>query len=97
MIEAFDEFMQAFEAFKEANDARLQALEAKRNPDVLIEKKLMRIETDLRKHDAQILSVKRPSLAHASFDPTSGETKAAMESYIRKGKTEPMTSCNARV
>ena len=89
VAESFGEFMEAFEAFKEANDARFQAIEAEKAPDALIEEKLQRIENDMRKYEAQLQKSQRPPLAPYGGQDTARETKAAMESYIRKGKTGP--------
>ncbi len=44
---AFEEFSRAFEAFKETNDQRLEALEARRPVDILVEEKLARIDAAL--------------------------------------------------
>jgi predicted phage gp36 major capsid-like protein len=47
---AFEDFMRAFEAFKETNDERLDALERRSAADPLIEEKLSRIDRALDEH-----------------------------------------------
>ena len=91
---AFDEFMQAFEAFKETNDDRLDEIEKRVGADVVTEEKLKRIDHALGEHQRLVdtLAVKsqRPHLG--SFVSGSGATsgvmlqhKSAFESYVRKG------------
>lgn len=69
--QAVVEIKTAFEAFKEANDARIREIEAKGAPDPLTEEKLSRIEADLSRAqkvaDDAALAVKR------SQRPGSGE------------------------
>jgi len=92
---AFDEFMRAFEDFKDTNDSRLTQLEHKMSADVVTEEKLNRlnqaIESNQQKMDELVLKSRRPVYgAHALFEPSSGrclEHKSAFESYIRSGDT----------
>ena len=67
-IEAFDGFMHAFEAFKEANDERLGRIERKVAADVLTVDKVDRINRALdeqkRAMDQIVLKNRRPQLGH---------------------------------
>lgn len=82
---AFDEFMGAFEAFRNTNDERLSALEKRGSVDPLVEERLVRIETSLRSHENSLLRSRRPQQARSKSED---ETKAAMEAYVRKGRTD---------
>ena len=88
---AFDEFMHAFESFKETNDARLDEVERRCSADVLTDEKLARIDNALDEHKRLVedLTLKscRPHLADGG-GVASGVTlqhKAAFENYVRKG------------
>jgi HK97 family phage major capsid protein len=88
--QAFDEFLQGFDAFKQANDERLAGIE-RRSADVLTEEKVARIDTALTetraKIDALMLAQARPHLGgeRKAFDPASTERKARFDRYVRKG------------
>ena len=89
---AFEDFMRAFEAFKETNDERLDALERRSAADPLIEEKLSRIDRALDEHrrtvDDLALKAARPALGGSA--PRSGAAlahKAAFDAYVRKGRT----------
>ncbi len=100
MADVFDEFMRAFEAFKDTNDARLAELEQRMASDVVTEEKLARINAALdeqkRFMDALALEHARPEIGARSL--TSGprssalarEHKAAFDAYVRKGETGPI-------
>ncbi len=81
-----DALHRAFEAFKDANDARLDALEAKRG-DVLLDEKVDRIDRALSEQKALIerlaLAQRRPALGAEL--PETSEQKAAWSAYLRKG------------
>ncbi len=86
-----DEFMRTFEAFKEANDERLD--EIARRGDVLLDEKVDRINGAIdaqQRHMEQIaLKNARPAL-ETSLRPraiASREHKSAFESYVRGGET----------
>ena len=88
---AFEDFMRAFEAFKETNDERLDALERRSAADPLIEEKLSRIDRALDEHrrtvDDLALKAARPALGGSA--PRSGAAlahKAAFDAYVRKGE-----------
>ena len=88
--QAFDEFLQGFESFRQANDERLKGLE-RRSADVLHEEKVARIDAALTQTQAKIdqlmLAERRPALGgeRKSFDPAHAERKAAFDRYVRKG------------
>jgi len=71
--QAFEEFLAGFEAFKDANDARLKGLE--KRGDVLDGEKVARIDAALteqkQKLDTLMLEARRPQLAgeRRAFDP----------------------------
>ena len=83
------EMMRAFEAFKETNDERL----AKRDGDVVLEQKLVRIgdaiDTQARRLDEITLKASRPALgeeSNARLRTGAPEHKAAFEAYMRSGR-----------
>lgn len=80
---AFDDFMHAFEAFKETNDERLAEIEQKLVADPLTSEKLDRINRAL---DELTLKGRRPPLGsepRGTRGPS--EHKAAFEAYVRGG------------
>ncbi|MCX5497656.1 phage major capsid protein [Kaistia dalseonensis] len=80
---AFDDFMRAFEAFKETNDERLAEIEQKFTADIVTTDKLDRINKAL---DELTLKSRRPPLsAERAASRAPSEHKAAFESYIRAG------------
>jgi HK97 family phage major capsid protein len=89
--EAFEDFMRAFDAFKETNDERLYALERRGYADPLIEEKLNRIDRALddnqRVVDELALKSARPPLgASVVRSGAAREHAAAFHSYVRKGE-----------
>lgn len=66
---AMHEMMAAFEAFKGANDARLDEIERKSSADVLLEEKVARIDQAVASAQARLDRVvsegRRPELAAA--------------------------------
>ncbi|ESQ79483.1 phage major capsid protein [Asticcacaulis sp. YBE204] len=84
---ALHEVLSAFEAFKSANDQRLDALEKKQG-DGLLDDKVERIDRDLNAAQARLdrlLSQKaRPDIAAAQPDQT--EAKTAWDGYMRSGR-----------
>ena len=87
---AFGDFLRAFEAFKESNDARLADIE-KRGGDVVLEEKVDRINTALSEQKSLIdeltLSAARPALGETKAQPdrATRERKASFDRYMRKG------------
>ncbi len=91
IADAFEDFMRAFEAFKETNDQRLNEIERHMSADVLTSEKLERINrtVDEQKRIVDDLALKsaRPRLGGTGV--TSGavlQHKAAFDSYIRNGE-----------
>jgi HK97 family phage major capsid protein len=86
--DAFDDFMRAFDAFKQANDERLGELE-KRAADGVTADKVERINAalDVQKHalDELVLAGQRPALASSAPHADTREHKTAFERYVRKG------------
>lgn len=89
---AFDEFMRAFEAFKEANEERLSQIEQQISEDVVTTEKLARINRALDEHkaamDQLLLKSARPPLSGASVRSSGAllQHKAAFETYVRTGE-----------
>ncbi|GLS32921.1 phage major capsid protein, HK97 family [Mesorhizobium albiziae] len=88
--EAFDEFMNSFEAFKDANNERLADIEKRMSADVVTTDKVDRISRALdeqkRALDTMALKRARPQLGR---ETRSGfidlEHKQAFETYVRSG------------
>lgn len=93
---AFDDFMLSFEAFKQANDERLDQIE-KRSVDSLTTNKVDRISKALDDQqsalDGLILKARRPNLdlrgragcLSDALSPVAMEHKGAFEHYVRSG------------
>ena len=90
---AMRDFLSAFEEFKHANDARLDALEEKRGDDVVLNEKIDRINTAVTeqkaKVDALALKSKRPAL-HEGAAHVPDERKEAFQRYMRAGDATAM-------
>jgi len=88
--DAFDDFLRAFDAFKDANDERIAQIE-KRSADVVTEEKVDRINRALdeqkRALDELSLAAHRPSIGgeQKSVDRAGRERKVAFDRYMRKG------------
>ena len=98
---AFGDMMQAFEAFKEANDERLSQIEARMGADVVTTEKVERINRAVDEAKARLdeltLKAKRPQLSgHEEQQPSSREHKQAFESYVRKGEAQGLTGLEAK-
>ena len=90
MTAAFDDFMEAFEAFKETNDRRLGEIEQKLTADVVTRDKLDRINRAMDEHkrvlDGLALKKARPALGGSGEgSPEAAEHKAAFSAYMRRG------------
>ncbi|QBX37353.1 phage major capsid protein [Brevundimonas sp. S30B] len=89
--EAVREMMTAFEAFKQANDARLDEIEKKACADTLLEAKVARIDQAVSaaqaRLDRAISATRRPALE--AVEPvglaSAPEAKAAWDGYLRAG------------
>ncbi|MEM8772642.1 MAG: phage major capsid protein [Pseudomonadota bacterium] len=85
---AMRDFLNAFEAFKETNDERLDALEQKNSEDILLVEKLDRINKGIDEQKARVdalaLKSNRPGLGlNEAVRPD--ERKAAFQRYMRVG------------
>ena len=91
-----DALLRAFEEFKTANDARLEAIESKR-ADVLLEEKVDRIDRALTEQKSLIeraaLAGRRPGLA---AEPAVSEHKSAWTAYLRRGDVSALTQFEAK-
>lgn len=101
MTAAFDEFMEAFEAFKETNDARLGEIEQKLTSDVVTRDKMDRISRAMDEQkkvlDQLALKKARPPLGRtASVGAEITEHKAAFEQYIRRGDEAGLREIEAK-
>jgi len=99
---AFEDFMQAFEAFKEVNDRRLDEIEQKMTGDVVTRDKLDRINKAMDEQKLQMdqlqLKKLRPPLGRSggAGSPEAAEHKAAFESYIRRGDETALRELEAK-
>ena len=98
---AFDEFMEAFEAFKDVNDRRLGEIEQKLTSDIVTRDKVDRINRamDDQKKVLDQLALKkaRPPLGRGSGNGAeSNEHKAAFEQYIRRGEEAGLRELEAK-
>ncbi len=90
VVDAFDDFMHAFEAFKETNDERLSQIEKRVGADAVTVEKMNRIEQSLDSQQSRVddllLKAKRPSLGGSSAVSTEAlQHKRAFHSYMRHG------------
>ena len=91
VVDAFDEFMQAFEAFKSTNDERLAQIEKRLGADTVTVEKMDRINRALdeqkRAVDTLVLKNRRPPLGRdgGTSSLASLEHKAAFDAYVRGG------------
>ena len=99
--EAFDDFMSAFEAFRETNDRRMAELETRLSGDVVTTEKMERInkavDDQKRVLDQLVLKKARPAMGRAgqtSLDAL--EHKAAFETYIRRGDETTLRQIEAK-
>ena len=99
---ALHEMMAAFEAFKGANDARLNEIEKKASADALLEEKVARIDAAVGQAQARLdralSESRRPGIESASAPSTAfggpppplrgggWEEKSAFEGYVRTGR-----------
>ncbi|MEX0408156.1 phage major capsid protein [Aquibium sp. LZ166] len=93
---AFGEFMNAFEAFREANDQRLAEIEAKATSDVVTVEKVDRISQALdaqkKALDGILLRQARPALGRPEALTVKSEHASAFEAYVRSGDDRMLRS-----
>ncbi|HUD52520.1 phage major capsid protein [Parvibaculum sp.] len=102
--DAMDEFLGAFEDFKQANDERLDEIEKKLTADVLTEEKVDRINRALDRQkktvDELALTLARPEIggheSRARLDPARREHKRAFDLYVRKGEAQDLRALEAK-
>lgn len=97
VVYAFDDFMQSFEAFKEANDERLGQIEQHISADVVTVDKVERINAALEEQkstlDRLALKAMRPQLggvAAGAANLRNHEHKSAFEAYVRNGEASQL-------
>lgn len=98
---AFGDMMQAFEAFKQANDERLAEIEARMSADAVTTEKVERINRAVDEAKARIdeltLKARRPQLSGEPAEaPVAREHKQAFESYVRKGESHGLAALEAK-
>jgi HK97 family phage major capsid protein len=98
---AFDGFMRAFEAFKEANDERLGQIERRMSADVITAERVDRINRALDEHkrvvDELALKSSRPHLGGpAPRSLAAPQHKAAFDAYVRKGEAGPLRDLESK-
>jgi HK97 family phage major capsid protein len=94
--DVFGGMMQAFEAFKAANDERLGEIEKRMSADVLTTEKVERISKAFDQQKARLdemtLKARRPALGGDEVKSAMArEHKQAFESYVRKGETSGLS------
>jgi HK97 family phage major capsid protein len=91
MATAFDEFMRDFQAFKDANDERLEQIERRMSADAVTSDKLERINQALTAQktalDEIVLKGARPPRSGSEHRTGAKERKIAFENYMRRGET----------
>ncbi len=106
---AFDDFMEAFEAFKDVNDQRLGEIEDKLTADIVTRDKMDRINRAMDEQkkvlDQLVLKKARPPLGSAGRANGSGhenlsaeaiEHKAAFDAYVRRGEEAGLRELEAK-
>ena len=99
---AFDGFMTAFEAFKDANDERLSQIETNLSADVITRDKVDRISNAMdeqkRRFDMLIAKAQRPALggAHGNVNLVDTEHKTAFEAYMRSGQEQGLRTLEGK-
>jgi HK97 family phage major capsid protein len=100
---AFGDFMQAFEAFKDANDERLAQIEKRMGEDAVTADKVERIGRAIDQTKARLdeltLKAKRPPLAGDGDGAGDGNRRAhaeAFAAYVRKGDAQVLFEIEAK-
>ena len=101
LADSFEEFMGAFEAFREENDRRLRQIEARKGADVLTTEKVDRISDALDRQkqvlDGLALKRARPALFREDgLSVAALERKEAFESYMRSGDERALRSLETK-
>jgi HK97 family phage major capsid protein len=99
---AFDDFMEAFETFKETNDRRLDEIDKKLSADVVTREKMDRINRAMDEQkkvlDQLALKKARPPLGRGGTDLSAEATehKAAFDAYVRRGEEAGLRELEAK-
>jgi HK97 family phage major capsid protein/HK97 family phage prohead protease len=84
---AFEDFMSAFEHYRQSNDERLAEIERRGGADVITEEKMARIDLALdeqkRTLDALLVKRARPDLGRGAAQPSA--VRQAFDAYVRRG------------
>jgi HK97 family phage major capsid protein len=100
VAEAFNDFMQAFDEFRQNNDDRIRQIEKRASADVLTDEKVERINHALdeqkRMIDHMLLKKARPALETGMSPLLSLEHKTAFDSYIRRGDEHGVRTIEAK-
>ncbi|WP_020185898.1 phage major capsid protein [Methylopila sp. 73B] len=102
VVHAFDDFMRAFESFKEVNDERLAEIEQRLSPDPVTNEKLARLDDALDRQqkllDDLALKGRRPALepAGSSARLVIREHKAAFDAYVRRGEVSSLKGLESK-
>lgn len=96
---AFDEFMESFHAFRDANDERLSQLETRAAADVVTSDKVDRISATLdeqkRALDGVVARNSRPPLLGGA-EAVPSEHKQAFDRYVRRGDERALRDMEAK-
>ncbi len=100
---AIDDFLCAFDDFKQANDQRLDQIEKRMSADVLTTDKVDRInaalDTQKQNLDSLMLKANRPHLSGengATAITANTEHKSAFDAYVRKGNAGPLLALESK-
>ena len=100
---AMDDFLGAFDDFKQANDERLGEIENRMSADVLTTSKVDRINAALDSQKANLdqlmLKANRPHLSghsNTTGPVANPEHKSAFDAYVRKGNTGPLLAIESK-
>ena len=88
-----DELMTSFEAFKQANDQRLQEIEKRASADVLLEEKVENINLRLTQLSQ---FMQRPALETSSPSDGDLEMRAAFKDYVCRGETSALEALQVK-
>ncbi|WP_029619244.1 phage major capsid protein [Pseudorhizobium marinum] len=102
---AFEDFIEAFEAFKDVNDRRLGEIEQKLTADVVTRDKMDRVNRAMDEQkkllDQLVLKKARPALGSSQglgreLSPEAEEHKAAFDAYVRRGEDGGLRELEAK-
>jgi len=100
VAEAFDDFMRAFDAFKQANDERLQQLESQVGADPLTAAKVDNINAAVdeqkRVLEALVEKAARGNNSAMAFGRSSTIHKSAFDRYVRSGQEAGLRDLEAK-